>query len=213
MRSRMPDKQDQYDLSKEQAILQEWNYLQQSLFRLLTTHKVATSSQRHFLANTISHLTRGQANICWDETPNHHLTPQRCYYEIKYGQIHYGWLELAPDYLISDLLPDIPQQFANLCALLLYLAEHETFVNYHLSQIPLIHSRRSVLRLTKREQEVLQGLMRGESKEKMAQRLGVEKTTINSHIQRLYNRLDVHSAQEAIVRAFVLRLVDWLDIP
>ncbi|HZS75373.1 MAG TPA: helix-turn-helix transcriptional regulator [Ktedonobacteraceae bacterium] len=209
----MLDEQNQYDLAKEQAVLQEWNYLQQSLFRLFSTKKVTASSKRCFLADTISHLTRKQASICWDETPDDHLIPQGYCYEIKYGQIHYDWLELAPNYLVSNLLPDIPQQFANVCALLLYLAEHEKFVNYHLSQIPPLHPRRSGFQLTKREQEVLQGLMRGESREEMAQRLGVEKTTIHSHIQRLYNRLDVHSAQEAIVRAFVWRLVDWLDMP
>jgi ATP/maltotriose-dependent transcriptional regulator MalT len=213
MRSNMPNKQDQYDLAREQVVLQEWNYLQQSLFRLLTTNKMISSSRHHLLAVTIAHLTREQASINWDETPNDHLTSRRHYYEIKYGQIHYAWLELAPNYLVSNLLPDIPQQFANLCALLLFLAEHEKFVHYHLSQLPPLHPRRSGLRLTKREQEVLQGLMRGESREEMAQRLGVEKTTIQSHIQRLYNRLDVHSAQEAIVRAFVWRLIDWLDMP
>src|SRR5579884_898641 len=172
MRLNMLDEQNQYDLAKEQAVLQEWNYLQQSLFRLFSTKKVTASSKRCFLADTISHLTRKQASICWDETPDDHLIPQGYCYEIKYGQIHYDWLELAPNYLVSNLLPDIPQQFANVC-----------------------------------------GLMRGESREEMAQRLGVEKTTIHSHIQRLYNRLDVHSAQEAIVRAFVWRLVDWLDMP
>jgi DNA-binding NarL/FixJ family response regulator len=47
----------------------------------------------------------------------------------------------------------------------------------------------------------------------MGHRLGIEPATVHTHLQRLYSRLDVHSAQEAILRSFELRLIDWLDLP
>lgn len=110
-------------------------------------------------------------------------------------------------------MPGIPQHFADLCALLLYTAEHEKFIAYHLAQFsPPVVNRANPL-LTNREKDVLLGLMQGESEKEMALRLEIAVTTVHTHLRRLYTTLNVDSSQQAIFRAFELRLVDWLDIP
>ncbi len=122
-------------------------------------------------------------------------------------------LELASGYLASKLMPGIPQHFANLCALMLRMAEHEVLVQYQLAQLPPPIPNGARKSLTAREKDMLQGLIRGESVQEMAHNLDLGETTVHTHMQRLYHRLDVHSSEEAILRAFELRLVDWLDLP
>ena len=82
-----------------------------------------------------------------------------------------------------------------------------------LSHLPTLFNIGATKKLTPRERDVLQGLVRGESEVEMGHRLGIEPATVHTHLQRLYSRLDVHSAQEAILRSFELRLIDWLDLP
>ena len=103
--------------------------------------------------------------------------------------------------------------FTDLCALLIYKAEHERFVRHQLAQLPPIISNGARKPLTAREKDVLLGLMRGENESEMASRLGITLSTVHTHLQRLYSRLDVHSAQQVILRAFEIRLIDWLDVP
>ena len=105
-------------------------------------------------------------------------------------------------------MPGLPQHFANLCALLLYTAEHEQFVAYRLAQFPPSMAKGANIALTPREQDVLLGLMRDESEKEMALRLGVAETTVHTQLRRLYTTINVDSARQAIFRAFELRLMD-----
>jgi DNA-binding CsgD family transcriptional regulator len=205
---------DQHILTQDRATMKEWNYLQQSLFNFVpTTLRASLSTRRQTFQRFIAQITETQARIWWEIYPTGSIAIGSRFFEICYQQIRYGILELTNGYLDSALMPGLPQHFANLCALLLYTAEHERFVQYQLAQLPPTISNDSRKALTPREKEVLQGLICGESECDMTRRLGLAPTTVHSHVQRLYIRLDVHSAQEAIVRAFELRLVDWLDLP
>ncbi len=87
------------------------------------------------------------------------------------------------------------------------------FIRQEFSQLPTLFNIGATKELTPRERDVLQGLVRGESEVEMAHRLGIERATVHTHLQRLYSRLDVHSAQEAILRSFEFRIIDWLDLP
>ena len=57
-------------------------------------------------------------------------------------------------------------------------------------------------RLTPREHEVLKALVEGKDSDKIAKSLFVSPNTVKSHIQKIYNKLDVHSRKD------LLRLVE-----
>jgi DNA-binding NarL/FixJ family response regulator len=62
-------------------------------------------------------------------------------------------------------------------------------------------------RLTPHEQRLLKLLVEGHSYKTAAARLGVSVKTVSFHLQRIYEKLQVHSKSEAVVRALRHRLV------
>ncbi len=65
----------------------------------------------------------------------------------------------------------------------------------------------SHLCLTAREEEVLHNLCAGQGTDDIAEALGISVTTVRNHLQRLMNKLGVHTRSEAIALAFRLGLV------
>jgi DNA-binding NarL/FixJ family response regulator len=57
-------------------------------------------------------------------------------------------------------------------------------------------------KLAKREQEILQLLIKGYSYKMIAAELQISVETVRTHIKRIYEKLHVHSAQEAIAKIF-----------
>ncbi len=57
-------------------------------------------------------------------------------------------------------------------------------------------------KLTPREQEVLNLLVTGHSYKMIADKCGITIETVRSHIKRIYEKLQVHSATEAATKAF-----------
>ncbi len=207
---------DQHTLTQERTILKEWNYLQQSLFNFVPTAlRASQPTRRQMFEHHTAQITESRARIWWEAYPTGINAVDSRLLEMCFQQIRYGILELNNGYLESTLMPGLPQHFANLCALLLYTAEHEKFVQYQLAQFPLSITRGARIQLTPREKDVLIGLIRGESEKEMAPRLGIAATTVHTHLWRLYTTLNVDNAQpqQAIFRAFELRLIDWLDMP
>ena len=204
----------QQDIAQELAVLKEWNYLQQSLFdfALVALHSPAHSWRNKF-EDCIAQITVGRVQIWWEPYTVGSAAADSRLLEIRYQQIRYGMLELTSGYLASRLLPGIPQNLAHLCTLLLALAEYEELVQHELTQLSPLSVVKAIKPLTARERDVLHGLVRGESETEIAHRLGIEPTTVHTHLRRLYYKLEVHSPKEAVLRGFVLRLVDWLDIP
>ncbi len=205
---------DQQNTAQERVVLKEWDFLQQALFNfaLAASHSPA-HSRRSMIEDCITQITGGRARIWLEPYIKGSATEGSRLYEIRYQHIRYGMLELASGYLESKLLPGMAQNFAHLCALLLVLAEHEELIRHQLLQLSPLYTNEPMKLLTARERDVLQGLVRGESEAEMAHRLGIEPTTVHTHLQRLYHRLEVNSSREAVLRSFALRLVDWLDLP
>ena len=54
--------------------------------------------------------------------------------------------------------------------------------------------------LTKRELEVLQGLSRGHPYKEIARELDISLSTVRTYIQRIYEKLHVHSQTEAVMK-------------
>lgn len=205
---------DRHTLAQERAILQEWNHLQQSLFNFVpdSLHTSLLTNRQTF-QHFIAQITKQRARIWWETYPKEAIAFDSRLLEMCFQQISYGILELNDGYLESILMPDIPQHFANLSALVLYVIEYEELVQHQLAQLSPPTPGRCGKSLTAREKDMLQGLIRGESEREISQKLSISVATVHTHMQRLYHRLDVHSSDEAILRAFKLRLVDWLDLP
>jgi DNA-binding NarL/FixJ family response regulator len=62
--------------------------------------------------------------------------------------------------------------------------------------------------LTTRENEVLRLLARGLDQGTIAQELAISPATVGTHIQRILNKLDVHSRTQAVALAYREKLVD-----
>lgn len=63
------------------------------------------------------------------------------------------------------------------------------------------------IRLTEREQEVLQWLVKGASNEQIAQELYITVATVKAHLTAIFDKLGVNSRTQAIVKALKLGLV------
>ena len=61
--------------------------------------------------------------------------------------------------------------------------------------------------LTARETEILQHLVSGSSYKKIARELFISFDTVNSHIKKIYEKLQVHSKTEAVAKALKHKLV------
>ena len=61
-------------------------------------------------------------------------------------------------------------------------------------------------RLTPRESDVLQLIARGCTYDQVADRLGVSRHTVGSHVKNTYRKLGVRSGAAAVMRAVELRL-------
>lgn len=62
-------------------------------------------------------------------------------------------------------------------------------------------SRARVDRLTRRETEILQGLARGLSPDRLSEELGISRHTLRTHQQNILFKLKVHSKHEALILA------------
>jgi DNA-binding NarL/FixJ family response regulator len=62
------------------------------------------------------------------------------------------------------------------------------------------------LRLTKREHEIIDLLLRGRSNKEIASQLGVSDQTIKNQLTTLYRKMDVSSRLELVVKAVNQRI-------
>jgi DNA-binding CsgD family transcriptional regulator len=67
---------------------------------------------------------------------------------------------------------------------------------------------RSIVNLTKREAEVLSMVLKGQSSREVATALFCSKRTVDFHLSRIYEKLQVSNRVQAMRRATMLGLVD-----
>jgi DNA-binding NarL/FixJ family response regulator len=65
----------------------------------------------------------------------------------------------------------------------------------------------SRLNLTEREQDILRGLVRGQSYAQIGESLGISLDTVRTHVRGVYSKLQVRRVSEAVARAIRDRLV------
>lgn len=162
----------------------------------------------------IHHATEGRGYILWEPYTSTLIQDRARLHLIAGPSVRYGALVLLDDYLTSSALPYLGQQLADLCAICLALLEHRAFMHWQLAPVRRrrLHPDRpqsTPTTLTARERDTLVSLALGETEGACAERLGIEVTTVHTHRQRLFRRMDVHTAHEAVVLGSALRLIDW----
>jgi DNA-binding CsgD family transcriptional regulator len=68
--------------------------------------------------------------------------------------------------------------------------------------------RKTTSTITPRQAEILRRLAASASKATIASELGVSVNTVSAHVRKLYIRLRVHTAAEAVMRGAELQLLD-----
>ncbi len=71
----------------------------------------------------------------------------------------------------------------------------------------MMNPENNIQALTKRELEVLCKMADGYTQKEIAELLFVSPYTINSHTQRIYEKMNVHTGVHAIAKAFRARLI------
>lgn len=158
----------------------------------------------HLLCHEVALITQGRALLQLDGKDNSDkaslfLLP--VHYKAGKHERVYGSLSLAPD-PYAPQHPALPYNVAHLiaqtCAWLLYTAETSALI---LSQCHHL-STRTHKHLTKREKEVLKLICLNYTQEQIASQLNITLATIEKHRQHIYYQLDVHSQQDAILKAY-----------
>ena len=67
-------------------------------------------------------------------------------------------------------------------------------------------------KLTARERQVLQLIVRGYSNQEISRQLHLGPSTVKTHVSRLLDKLDARDRTQAAVRAIALRLVPWPSV-
>ncbi len=108
-----------------------------------------------------------------------------------------GLLIGADDYLVKPIDPD--ELIARLRRLIARSSARAERMSSHAQGIS---------ELTSRESEVLRLLAQGLNQEAIAVELEISPATVGTHIQRILNKLDVHSRTQAVALAYRERLVE-----
>jgi DNA-binding NarL/FixJ family response regulator len=84
--------------------------------------------------------------------------------------------------------------------------ENKTAINAVLlvKQLPRL---KNEYRLTPHETRILQMMIEGKSYKEIGQKLGVSLNTVSFHVRHIYEKLNVHSKAEAVVKALKHNLV------
>ena len=61
--------------------------------------------------------------------------------------------------------------------------------------------------LSERETETLRHLVEGKSYKMIAEEMSISYNTVNSHIKRIYEKLQVHSVSEAVSKAIQQKII------
>jgi DNA-binding CsgD family transcriptional regulator len=133
-------------------------------------------------------------------------------FPVQFRNRIYGRLDVAPDseHPGSPALPlPMAQLLAHTCGSLLYALELTAFMEGQCQRLDF----QVPVRLTKREQEVLELICHGYSQQLIAAKLQIALTTADTHRKRICEKLGVHSERDIPLAAYRANLVSILYEP
>lgn len=133
-------------------------------------------------------------------------------FPVQFRNRTYGRLDIAADdeHPGSPALPlHMAQLLAQTCGSLLYALELTAFMEGQCQRLDY----QVPVRLTKREQEVLELICHGYSQQLIAAALQIALTTVDTHRKRICEKLGVHSERDIPLAAYRANLVSILDEP
>ncbi len=173
------------------------------------THRIG----KH-LCQEVMRATRGRAKLL---LPGQGSSTERQFpfaacvsFPVRFRHRIFGTLEVAPDstHPASPALPlPVAQLLAETCGSLLYSLELTAFIH---GQCQRLDSQVSG-RLTKREQEVLELICRGNDQQAIATMLSIAPATVDTHRKRICEKLGVHSERDIPLAAYQAGLFSVLN--
>ena len=165
------------------------------------------------LCQEVMHATQGRARLrlpCQNSStePSASL-PVSVSFPVQFRQRIYGRLEVAPDsaHPGSPAIPlPVAQVIAHTCGSLLYTLELSAFVD---GQCQRLDSQVNG-HLTRREQEVLELICRGNDQQAIATQLHISPATVDTHRKRICEKLGVHCERDIPLAAYQTSLFSIL---
>ena len=166
------------------------------------------------LSKEVMRATQGKARLllpCQDSSVGRDIPfPVSVSFPVRFRNRIFGTLEIAPDstHPASPALPlPIAQLLANTCGSLLYTLELSAFIE---GQCQRLDSQVSG-HLTRREQEVLALICRGNDQRAIATMLSITPTTVDTYRKHICWKLGVHSERDIPLAAYQAGLFSVLD--
>ncbi len=166
------------------------------------------------LCQEIKHVTQGKVRLFLHKqnTSADQLTPSDvcANFPVQFAQRTYGTLQVISDHReppCAALPLAAAHMLAQTCGLLLHQLELSALLEGQLRRIP----RQIYSRLTKREQEVLLLMCRGQTQQEIAGQLQLAPATADTHRKHLFQKLGVHSERDLPLAAYQARFFSLLE--
>lgn len=193
---------------------------EQGLIRLLQVGERLRGKMQgvaEYLCQEVAQITRGQVQLSLHCRETAVPSPQQSSptgtisIPFQFGDLNYGTLYVQNDpvHPTQPIIPSVTVHLLRLiCSSILHDLENSALLQF---QYQHLESQETAKPLTSRQREILNFLCRGYDLETIARILNIELTTVDSHRQRIYEKLQVHSRQEMLLVAFRTGLFSPLE--
>lgn len=165
------------------------------------------------LCQEVMHITQGKARLLLSflssSTEQVVTFPVSVSFKVQFNNRSYGTLDIVPDveHPTSPALPlALAQLLAHVCGMLLYNIELSLLIEGQSQRL----DQRPLMKLTRRERQVLELICRGYNQETIATMLGIMPATVETHRKRLCGKLGVHSERDIPLAAYQANLFSIL---
>lgn len=169
------------------------------------------------LCQEVAQITRGQVQLslhCREiavPSPQQSSPTGTISFPVQFGDLNYGTLYVQNDpvHPTQPIIPSVTVHLLRLiCGFILHDLENSALLQF---QYKHLEAQAIAKPLSPRQREILNFLCRGYDQETIARILNIELSTVDSHRQRIYEKLQVHSRQELLLVAFRTGLFSPLE--